>query len=123
MSRILKRPMFKKGGSTGEGIMTGLVTRTKHADQPMVSGTNRPIDPAMLEADTQAILAALNKFAPLPKNDAAVTIPVNAPLPFEAIVIAVPTLSPPSAVTTALASPSFNRSRKASDENPPKTTE
>ena len=39
MSRILKRPMFKKGGSTGEGIMTGLVTRTKHADQPMVSGT------------------------------------------------------------------------------------
>jgi hypothetical protein len=68
MSRILKRPMFKKGGSTGEGIMTGLVTRTKHADQPMVSGTNRPIDPAMLEADTQAILAALNKFAPLPKT-------------------------------------------------------
>jgi hypothetical protein len=68
MSRILKRPMFKKGGSTGEGIMTGLVTRTKHADQPMVSGTNRPIDPAMLQADTKAILDALNQFAPLPKT-------------------------------------------------------
>ena len=68
MSRILKRPMFKKGGSTGEGIMTGLVTRTKHADQPMVSGTNRPIDPAMLRADTKAILDALNQFAPLPKT-------------------------------------------------------
>tara|TARA_R100001163_G_scaffold63595_1_gene55869 strand:- start:91 stop:813 length:723 start_codon:yes stop_codon:yes gene_type:complete len=68
MSRILKRPMFKKGGSTGEGIMTGLVTRTKHADQPMVSGTNRPIDPAMLRSDTKAILDALNQFAPLPKT-------------------------------------------------------
>ena len=27
MSRILKRPMFRKGGSTNEGIMTGLVDR------------------------------------------------------------------------------------------------
>jgi len=27
MSRILKRPMFKTGGSTNEGIMTGLVNR------------------------------------------------------------------------------------------------
>jgi len=26
--RILKRPMFRKGGSTGQGIMTGLVDRT-----------------------------------------------------------------------------------------------
>tara|TARA_E500000318_G_scaffold70006_1_gene64750 strand:+ start:57 stop:773 length:717 start_codon:yes stop_codon:yes gene_type:complete len=68
MSRILKRPMFKKGGSTGEGIMTGLVDRKNLNTAGMVSGTNRPIDPAMLEADTQAILAALNKFAPLPKT-------------------------------------------------------
>ena len=29
--RILKRPMFRKGGSTGQGIMTGLVDRTKYA--------------------------------------------------------------------------------------------
>ena len=28
MSRILKRPMFRKGGSTGQGIMNGLVDRT-----------------------------------------------------------------------------------------------
>ena len=27
MSRILKRPMFRKGGSTNEGIMTGIVDR------------------------------------------------------------------------------------------------
>ena len=62
MSRILKRPMFKKGGSTGEGIMTGLVDRKNLNTAGMVSGTNRPIDPAMLEADTQAFLDALNKY-------------------------------------------------------------
>jgi hypothetical protein len=31
MSRILKRPMFRRGGSTNTGIMSGLVDRTKHA--------------------------------------------------------------------------------------------
>ncbi len=31
MSRILKRPMFRKGGSTNEGIMTGLVDRKGYA--------------------------------------------------------------------------------------------
>ena len=30
MSRILKRPMFKTGGSTNEGIMHGLVDRKKY---------------------------------------------------------------------------------------------
>ncbi len=29
--RVLKRPMFRKGGSTGQGIMTGLVDRTKYS--------------------------------------------------------------------------------------------
>ena len=66
--RVLKRPMFRKGGSTSKGIMTGLVDRTKHANNPIVSGTNKAIDPAMLQADTQAFLDALNKFAPLPKT-------------------------------------------------------
>ena len=28
--RILKRPMFRKGGSTGQGIMTGLVDRQNY---------------------------------------------------------------------------------------------
>ena len=32
MSRILKRPMFRKGGSTSKGIMTGLVDRKKYAN-------------------------------------------------------------------------------------------
>jgi hypothetical protein len=29
MSRILKRPMFRRGGKANEGIMSGLVDRTK----------------------------------------------------------------------------------------------
>jgi hypothetical protein len=29
MSRILRRPMFRKGGNVGEGIMTGIVDREK----------------------------------------------------------------------------------------------
>ena len=32
MSRILKRPMFRKGGSTNEGIMHGLVDRKGYAE-------------------------------------------------------------------------------------------
>ena len=32
MSRILKRPMFRKGGSANEGIMTGLVDRKGFSD-------------------------------------------------------------------------------------------
>ena len=32
MSRILKRPMFRKGGSTNEGIMTGLVDRKGYSN-------------------------------------------------------------------------------------------
>ena len=31
MSRILRRPMFKKGGPTNDGIMTGIVDRENHA--------------------------------------------------------------------------------------------
>ena len=34
MSRILKRPMFRTGGSTNEGIMHGLVNRKGYADGP-----------------------------------------------------------------------------------------
>ncbi len=34
MSRILKRPMFRKGGSTNSGIMTGLVDRKGYAKGP-----------------------------------------------------------------------------------------
>jgi hypothetical protein len=35
MSRILRRPMFR-GGPINEGIMSGVVKREKHAEEPMV---------------------------------------------------------------------------------------
>ena len=37
MSRILKRPMFRLGGSSNEGIMTGLVDRKGYAEGPTQS--------------------------------------------------------------------------------------
>ena len=36
MSRILKRPMFKTGGSTNNGIMTGLVDRKRYSNGNIV---------------------------------------------------------------------------------------
>ena len=60
MSRILKRPMFRTGGSTNEGIMHGLVNRQgyKHGS----------IDEERLGTDVSAIKAAMDKYAPLPKS-------------------------------------------------------
>ena len=31
MSRVFRRPMFRKGGNVGDGIMTGIVDRENHA--------------------------------------------------------------------------------------------
>ena len=64
MSRILKRPMFRKGGSTSKGIMTGLVDRTKHADNPIVTG----FDKDRLDVSTKAIMDLLSEYAPVPKT-------------------------------------------------------
>ncbi len=36
MSKIFKRPMFRKGGNVGTGIMTGIVDRENHAENPFV---------------------------------------------------------------------------------------
>ena len=40
MSRIFRRPMFRKGGPINDGIMTGIVDRENHAvsDQMGVGG-------------------------------------------------------------------------------------
>ena len=35
MAKILKRPMFRRGGSTNDGIMTGLTDRKKFQDNPL----------------------------------------------------------------------------------------
>jgi hypothetical protein len=57
MSRILKRPMFRKGGSTSKGIMTGLVDRKQYN----LGG----IDKEQLEKDTKTITDLLAEYAPV----------------------------------------------------------
>ena len=62
MSRILKRPMFRSGGSTNEGIMHGLVNRQGYANKGFV------LDEGQLGTDIEAMTAAMNKYAPIPKS-------------------------------------------------------
>ena len=62
MSRILKRPMFRSGGSSNEGIMHGLVNRRGYTNGNFV------LDEGQLGTDIEAMTAAMNKYAPLPKS-------------------------------------------------------
>ena len=41
MARVLKRPMFRRGGSTNDGIMSGVVDRKQ-----LSSGTGLDVDRA-----------------------------------------------------------------------------
>jgi len=59
MSRTLKRPMFRRGGSTNDGIMSGLTDRTKHADNPFVTGIGKRTDVLAPEFET-----ILDKYTP-----------------------------------------------------------
>jgi len=60
MSRILKRPMFRTGGTPNEGIMHGLVDR-----KGFYQGS---IDPERTRSDVQTELDILSEYAPLPKS-------------------------------------------------------
>ena len=62
MSRILKRPMFRKGGSPNKGIMTGLVDRKQYN-----LGTS-PFKEERTRADVEAITSAMDEYAPVPKT-------------------------------------------------------
>ena len=62
MSRILKRPMFKTGGTPNEGIMHGLVDRRGYKTAGFV------LDEGQLGTDIEAMTSAMNKYAPLPKS-------------------------------------------------------
>ena len=61
MSRILKRPMFRRGGSTNTGIMSGLVDRTKHAENPFPGSD---INLESLKGNTAALEAILEQYTP-----------------------------------------------------------
>ena len=60
MSITLKRPMFRRGGSTNTGIMSGLVDRTNYS--------TGGVDKEQLGIDTKAILDAMREFAPIPRT-------------------------------------------------------
>ena len=57
MSRILKRPMFRKGGSPNKGIMTGLVDRKKYANG---------IDKEELAKNVGVLEEVLEQYTPKP---------------------------------------------------------
>ena len=62
MSRTLKRPMFRRGGQVNDGIMTGLVDRTKK----QTGGLG--IDRARTEAEMKMLMDLQNQYAPVPKT-------------------------------------------------------
>ena len=65
MSITLKRPMFRRGGKVNTGIMSGLVDRTKHAENPFV-GTNMSED--KLKSSIEMLMGLQDKFAPVAKT-------------------------------------------------------
>ena len=64
MPRILKRPMFSRGGTTkkNNGIMTGLVDRTE------LSVGSSPFTAERTSADVKAMMDAMNQYAPVTKQ-------------------------------------------------------
>ena len=64
MARILKRPMFSRGGSTNKnnGIMDGLVDRTE------LSVGSSPFTEERTSADVKAMMDAMNQYAPVSKT-------------------------------------------------------
>ena len=64
MARILKRPMFNRGGSTNNGIMTGLVDRKGYDE-----GTENPsIYETRVRDRSTEIQNILNSLSPVPKT-------------------------------------------------------
>ena len=62
MSRTLKRPMFRRGGQVNDGIMTGIVDRTKKANGDFVTNIGKRTD--ALAPEFQSIL---EKYTPKTK--------------------------------------------------------
>ena len=62
MARILKRPMFRSGGSPNQGIMEGLVDRTGFEN-----GTENPFKTRVSDR-SQQILDIINDMAPVAKT-------------------------------------------------------
>ena len=78
MSRIFKRPMFRKGGNVGTGIMTGIVDRSMHAENPFVGGFQGMEKDYGKEANILNQTYDNNQYTPLPisEEDTKATSPV-----------------------------------------------
>ena len=63
MSRILKRPMFRRGGSTNTGIMSGLVDRRNYRTGMFGSMTEDEI-----RSNIDLLKELRDQFAPIPKT-------------------------------------------------------
>ena len=63
MNRILKRPMFRRGGSTNTGIMSGLVDRRNYSTGKFGSMTEDEI-----RSNIDLLRGLQDQFAPLPKT-------------------------------------------------------
>ena len=63
MAKILKRPMFRRGGSTNDGIMTGLTDRKKFRDNPLQN-----FDKELTREQSKAIQDIMEELAPIRKT-------------------------------------------------------
>jgi len=71
MPRILKRPMFSRGGSTNKnnGIMDGLVDRTEKNQGGRIGlQAGSPFTEERTSADVKAMMDAMNQYAPVTKQ-------------------------------------------------------
>ena len=59
--------MFRRGGTVNDGIMTGIVDRTKHANNPFVTG-KLGIDRERTEAEMKMLMDLQNQYAPVAKT-------------------------------------------------------
>ena len=64
MSRILKRPMFRRGGKANEGIMSGLVDRTKLANGTDIGNMTED----EFRANLKNLMSIQDQFAPVSKT-------------------------------------------------------
>jgi hypothetical protein len=64
MSRILKRPMFRRGGKVNEGIMSGLVDRKNYANGPEDPFAGSNIDREALIGNRELLESILEQSTP-----------------------------------------------------------
>jgi len=77
MSRIFKRPMFRKGGNVGDGIMTGIVDREMHADSDQNGVGNSTMDYINKIIPTESEISAFRERMPKQKKPSGLDDPLT----------------------------------------------